>query len=95
MSPWPAKQPDHATKSLINSLSSVFEAKLQLHNVPSNGRLRLFQISCTYLESEEHDEEAAGDGEDHVEEEVPVVAVADAAVEPGAVVVHLNCDALK
>ena len=43
-----------------------------------------------YLESEEHDEEAAGDGEDHVEEEVAVVAVADAAVEPGAVVVHLR-----
>ena len=58
--------------------------------------MRLFQISCTYLESEEHDEEAAGDGEDHVEEEVAVVAVADAAVEPGAVVVHLHCDyALK
>ena len=49
-----------------------------------------FKISCTYLESEDHDEEAPGYGEDHVEEEVPVVAVADAAVEPGAVVVHLG-----
>ena len=44
----------------------------------------------TYLEPEDHDVEAAGDGVDHVEEEVSVVAVADAVVEPGAVVVHLE-----
>ena len=43
-----------------------------------------------YLEPEDHDVEAAGDVEDHVEEEVSVVAVADAVVEPGAVVVHLE-----
>ena len=49
-----------------------------------------YDWNTEYLEPEDHDEEAAGDGEDHVEEEVAVVAVADAVVEPGAVVVHLE-----
>ena len=42
------------------------------------------------FESEGHDEEAAEHGVKHVEEEVAVVEVADAAVDPRAVMVHLQ-----
>lgn len=42
------------------------------------------------LEAKYHDEEASQDGVDHVEEEVSVVEVAHAVVEPGTVVVHLE-----
>ena len=42
-----------------------------------------------YFKAEHHEEAAAEDHEDHVEEEVSVVVVADAVVQPGAVVIHL------
>ena len=42
------------------------------------------------FEAERHDEAAADNHEDHVEEEVPVVVVANAVVQPGAMMVHLQ-----
>ena len=42
------------------------------------------------LKAEGHDEAAADDHEDHVEEEMPVVVVSDTVVEPGTVVVHVE-----
>ena len=42
------------------------------------------------LKTESHNEAAADDHEEHVEEEVPVVVVSDTVVEPGTVVVHLE-----
>ena len=41
------------------------------------------------LKAKDHEEAAAEDHEDHVEEEVAVVVVADTVVQPGAVVIHL------
>ena len=58
-----------------------------------NGSLKKgsqYHSTLGYLEPEDHDEEAAGNGEDHVEEKVAVIAVADAVVEPRAVMVHLE-----
>ena len=42
------------------------------------------------LKAEDHEEAAAKDHEDHVEEEVSVVVVADTVVQPGTVVIHLK-----
>ena len=42
------------------------------------------------LKTESHNEAAADDHEEHVQEEVPVVVVSDTVVEPGTVVVHLE-----
>ena len=41
------------------------------------------------LEAKDHDKETSEDGVDHVEEEVSVIVVADAVIEPGTVVIHL------
>ena len=42
------------------------------------------------LKPEDHDEGAAGDHEDHVEEEMSVVVVSDTVIEPRTVVVHVE-----
>ena len=42
------------------------------------------------FETQDHKETAAEDHEDHVEEEMSVVVVADTVVEPGTVVIHLQ-----
>ena len=42
------------------------------------------------FESESHDEETAEHGVRHVEEEVAMVEVADAAVDPWTVMIHLQ-----
>ncbi len=48
------------------------------------------QVLPENLEPKGHEEDASKHGEDHVEEEVPVVPVPNAAVDPWAVVVHLQ-----
>ena len=50
----------------------------------------ILELFIKDLESKCHDEGTADDHEDHVEEEVPVVVVADTVVEPRTVVVHLQ-----
>ena len=42
------------------------------------------------FEAECHDKATADNHEDHIEEEVPVVVVADTVVQPGAMMVHLQ-----
>ena len=47
------------------------------------------QLEVDDLEAEDHDEETAKNGVRHIEEEVAVVEVPNAAVDPRAMVVHL------
>ena len=65
----------------------IFVFKIDITAISPPLVIELFK---KYFKAKHHDEAAANDHEDHVEEEVSVIVMTNTIVKPGTVVVHLQ-----